>query len=69
MGAAAAITVDPFRMGEQAGVIARKLQGESVSRQIRVDADVAGLIVNRKVMEKLGIKPDKKTANGAKDAG
>ena len=69
MGAAAAITVEPFRMGEQAGVIARKLQGESVSRQIRVDADVAGLIVNRKVMEKLGIKLDKKTANGAKDAG
>lgn len=67
MGAAAALTVDPFHMGEQAGEIAKKLMTAGVSRQIKVSADVSELIVNRKVIEKLGIKLDKKVKGWAKD--
>lgn len=67
MGAAAALTVDSFGMGVQAGTIARKLQAEG-GGPIRVDADVSGLLINRKVLGKLGVRmnPESKgwTDNG-----
>lgn len=67
MGAVAALTVDPFGMGAQAGMIAKRLK-EGASGQIRVDADVSGLVVNRKVMEKLGIGLNAKTTGRGKNA-
>jgi ABC-type uncharacterized transport system substrate-binding protein len=60
MGAAAALTVDSSDMGAQAGAIAKKLQGATAAGQIRVDANVSGLVINRKVLEKLGTRFNEK---------
>lgn len=67
MGAVAALTVDPFHMGGQAGAIAKRLLGANAVRQVRVDANVARMIVNRKVLEKLGIRLNKKKKRWARD--
>lgn len=67
MGAAAALVVDPFDMGAQAGAIARKLEGGGVSGPRRVDANVSGVLVNRKVLDKLGIRLNKKTLGWMKN--
>lgn len=67
MGAAAALTVSPFHMGVQAGLIARKLKATGGTGQVLVDADASGVLINRKVIEKLGVRYNKKTEGWAKD--
>lgn len=54
MGAVAAFNIDPFDMGFQAGVIARKLP-EGPKYPIRVYAKKVLLIINTKIAIKLGI--------------
>jgi ABC-type uncharacterized transport system substrate-binding protein len=68
MGAAVALTVDSFDMGAQAGNIAKRLQGAGNAGKIRVDAHVSGLVINRKVLEKLGIRVNAKTIGRAENA-
>lgn len=67
MGAAAALTVDSFDMGAQAGEISRKLNASGSSAGIRVDADVSRLVVNRKVLNKLGINMNARITRSVKN--
>ncbi|MEJ2696222.1 MAG: ABC transporter substrate binding protein [Candidatus Sulfobium sp.] len=67
MGAAAALTVGSFDMGAQAGAISKRLHEAGAPGQIRVDARVSGIIVNSKVLRKLGIESNKNTAGWAKN--
>jgi ABC-type uncharacterized transport system substrate-binding protein len=60
MGAAAALTVNPYDMGAQAGAISKKLEAEKRAGRIRVDANFSGLVINRRVLEKLGIRTNEK---------
>jgi ABC-type uncharacterized transport system substrate-binding protein len=65
MGAAAALTVTPYDMGAQAGTIAKKLEAEKSGGRIQVDANVSGLVINRRVLEKLGVRTNEKTMERA----
>ncbi len=57
MGALAALSIDPFYLGLQAGEISRKLfYKENVKSPIRVYARKTVLTINKKVAEKMGIK-------------
>lgn len=57
MGAVAALNIDPFDLGVQAGEIMKKLLHEkNVKTPIRVDARKTVLIINKKVAGKMGIK-------------
>lgn len=57
MGALAALNIDPFHLGVQAGEIAKKLFcKENVKIPIRVYARKTVLTINKKVAEKMGIK-------------
>ncbi len=67
MGAAAALTVSPYDMGGQAGAISKKLGGDKSAGRIRVDANVSGLVINRKVLKKLGIRTNEKMTERAED--
>jgi putative ABC transport system substrate-binding protein len=55
MGAVAALEVDPYDMGAQAGEIVKKL-AEGGTGAIRVWAHASHLTVNRKVAAKMGLK-------------
>jgi putative ABC transport system substrate-binding protein len=59
MGALAALNIDPFDMGVQAGELARMLS-EGHKGSIRVYAKKAHLIINNKIAKKLGINIYKK---------
>ena len=57
MGAVAALNIDPFDLGVQAGEIAKKLFLEkNVRTPIRVDARKTVLIINKKIAGKMGVK-------------
>ena len=56
MGAAAGLYASPFDMGAQAGEIARRLVSEKSLRAMRVDVKRTVLVVNQKVVTKLGIR-------------
>lgn len=57
MGAVAALTIDPFDLGAQAGEIAKKLSAEgNVKTPVRINARKAVLSVNKKVAKKMGIR-------------
>jgi putative ABC transport system substrate-binding protein len=55
LGAVAALLIDPFDMGAQAGKMARDLF-QGVKSPLRVYARGARLMVNRKVAEKIGVR-------------
>jgi len=57
MGAVAALTIDPFDLGAQAGEIAKKLSAEgNVKTPVRINARKTVLSVNKKVAKKIGIR-------------
>ncbi|MEK6580972.1 MAG: ABC transporter substrate binding protein [Nitrospirota bacterium] len=57
MGAVAALTIDPFDLGAQAGEIAKKLSAEgNVKTPVRINARKTVLSVNKKVAKKMGIR-------------
>lgn len=68
MGAAAALTISPFHMGVQAGLIAMRLKTAGGPGRVLVDADASGVLINRKVIEKMGVPYNKKTEGWATDA-
>jgi putative tryptophan/tyrosine transport system substrate-binding protein len=56
MGALAAVTLDAFALGKQAGEMARRIiAGESPADISRSDASATGLTVNLKVAKKMGV--------------
>jgi len=57
MGAVAALNIDPFDLGVQAGEIMKKLLNEkNIKPPVRADARKTILIINKKVAGKMGIK-------------
>ncbi len=56
MGAAAGLYAEPYDMGVQAGEIAQKIVAEKNGRVIRADARKTVMVINRKIINKLGLK-------------
>ncbi len=56
MGAAAGLYAEPYDMGVQAGEIAQRIVAEKNGRVIRADARKTVLVVNKKIIDKLGIR-------------
>lgn len=56
MGSAAALYVAPYDMGTQAGELLRKLAAEKNPVGIRIDVKKTVLVINRKIIRKLGLR-------------
>ena len=56
MGSAAGLYAAPYDMGLQAGEIVQKIVSEKNGKVIRADARKTILVINRKIMNKLGIR-------------
>ncbi len=56
IGSAAGLYAAPFDMGVQAGEMARKIVTEKNPKAVRADAKKTVLVVNRKIIKKLGIR-------------
>lgn len=56
MGALAALSIDPYALGVQAGELARKILREGPARQHRLEPRNAVLSLNLRIAEKLGLR-------------
>jgi putative ABC transport system substrate-binding protein len=68
MGAAAGLYASPRNIGAQAGEVSRKILAGGHTRPVRSDIRKTALVINRKIMNKLGITISSEVLKTAEDA-